>query len=232
MICKLYSQQLQKKQMDGIQQQSDLVPIKKMPWKSTAYGHTWKRTVNQRTSSGGRGCPYCAGKEVWQGFNDLKTKFPEIAEEADGWDPSTVTPGSSRQKRKWKCKKCLKPWFAIIKSRTSSQSGCPRCSASGFNPGKLAWFYLMERDNEQQIGITNFLSDRLKTHSAEGWNLVDKTTRHPGQEVLDTETVLKRWLKKEIGLVPDKRENWYISNLKVNSLAELKEKSGIETSIF
>ena len=29
MICKLYSQQLQKKQMDGIQQQSDLVPIKK-----------------------------------------------------------------------------------------------------------------------------------------------------------------------------------------------------------
>ena len=166
---------------------------KKMPWKCTAYGHTWKRTVNQRTSSGGRGCPYCAGKEVWQGFNDLKTKFPEIAAEADGWDPSlvtfasgvvkpwkctayahtweetpknrclqgdncpycsnkrvlkgfndlqtkfpeiaaeadgwdpsTVTPGSSRQKRKWKCKKCLKPWRAIIKSRTSSQSGCPR----------------------------------------------------------------------------------------------------------
>jgi len=62
--------------------------------------------------------------------------------------------------------------------------------------------------------------------------LVDKTTLHPGQEVLDTETVLKRWLKKEIGLVPDKSENWYISNLKVNSLAELKEKSGIETSIF
>ena len=65
----------------------------------------------------------------------------------------------------------------------------------------------MERDNEQQIGITKFLSDRLKTHRAECWILVDKTTLHPGQEVLDTETILKRWLKKEIGVVPDKREN-------------------------
>ena len=47
-----------------------------------------------------------------------------------------------------------------------------------------------------------------------------------------TERKLKKWLKKEIGVVPDKTENWYISQMEVHSLSELKEKSGIKTSIF
>ena len=90
----------------------------------------------------------------------------------------------------------------------------------------------MKRSEEQQLGITNFINDRLKVHRSEGWTLIENTGPHPGQEVLDTETLLRQWLKKEIGLVPDKRENWYTSNLEVKSLAELKERSGIETSIF
>ena len=204
---------------------------KKRKWKCTAYGHDWEETPKNRCVQGDN-CPYCSNKRVLKGFNDLKTKFPEIAAEADGWDPTTVTPGSSRQKRKWKCKKCLKSWDAIVKSRTSSESGCPRCSASGFNPEKPAWFYLMRRSEEQQLGITNFINDRLKVHRSEGWILIEKTGPHSGQEVLDTETFLRQWLKKEIGLVPDRRENWYTSKMKVHSLAELKERSGIETSIF
>ena len=154
-----------------------------MPWKCSDHGHTWEVGIFQRTSHGGRGCPFCAGQKVWVGFNDLESQFPEVAAEADGWDPKSVTPGSSRQKRKWKCQKCLKAWKASPKSRTSSESGCPRCSASGFNPGKSTWFYLMKRDDEQQIGITNFINDRLKTHRAEGWTLIEKTGPHPGQEV-------------------------------------------------
>ncbi len=39
-------------------------------------------------------------------------------------------------------------------------------------------------------------------------------------------------VEKKVGLVPDKQENWYTSKMEVHSLAELKEKSGIETSIF
>ena len=35
-------------------------------------------------------------------FNDLKTKFPVIAAEADGWDPSKVFGGSTK-KRNWIC---------------------------------------------------------------------------------------------------------------------------------
>ena len=43
---------------------------------------------------------------------------------------------------------------------------------------------------------------------------------------------LKRWLKQEIGLVPNKKENWYTSKIEVHSLAEFKEKSGIESTYF
>ena len=31
------------------------------------------------------------------GINDLKTKFPEIAEEADGWNPSSFSTGSEKK---------------------------------------------------------------------------------------------------------------------------------------
>jgi len=48
----------------------------------------------------GRGCPYCSGKKVLAGFNDLLTTNPEVATEAHGWDPSKVTKGSSK-KVKW-----------------------------------------------------------------------------------------------------------------------------------
>tara|TARA_B100001250_G_C19654468_1_gene724193 strand:+ start:547 stop:732 length:186 start_codon:yes stop_codon:yes gene_type:complete len=61
---------------------------------------------------------------------------------------------------------------------------------------------------------------------------MDKIGLYSGQEVLETEVKLKTWLKKEVGLIPGSTENWYTSKMEVHSLSELKEKSGIETSIF
>ena len=72
----------------------------------------------------------------------------------------------------------------------------------------------------------------MKTHRPRGWKVIQKTGPHPGRDVQATEKKLKIWLKKEIGLVEGTTENWYTSKLEVHSLAELKEKSGIETSIF
>jgi hypothetical protein len=37
------------------------------------------------------------------------------------------------------------------------EQGCPTCAKYGFNPDKDAWFYLMQRPGEQQLGITNEL---------------------------------------------------------------------------
>lgn len=52
------------------------------------------------------------------------------------------------------------------------------------------------------------------------------------QKVLDTKNAFKKWLKKEIGLMEGSTKNWSTTKMKVQSLAELKEKSGIETDLL
>ena len=82
------------------------------------------------------------------------------------------------------------------------------------------------------MGITNDFPRRMKEHSLKGLVEVDKSSPHSGQEVLDIETAFRKWLREDVGLIKDKKEDWSTKSLEVNSLAELKEKSGIETSIF
>jgi hypothetical protein len=91
--------------------------------------HRWERMVAYRTNQG-LGCPYCSGHKVLQGDNDLATTDPDIAAEADGWDPRTVTRGKST-KANWKCSKNEEhKWSAAIYLRTSGR-GCPYCNGKG-----------------------------------------------------------------------------------------------------
>ncbi|NBO57114.1 MAG: hypothetical protein EBU84_21530, partial [Actinobacteria bacterium] len=55
----------------------------------------------------------------------LATTHPELAAEAVGWDPMTVTAGSHK-KLKWKCSN-NHTWFAEVKNRTNRKSNCPQC---------------------------------------------------------------------------------------------------------
>ena len=70
------------------------------------------------------------------GFNDLKTKYPEIAKEADGWDPTTFLFGTNK-KMPWKCKEGH-TWNAQIAARRGKRKrGCTYCVGQkvwiGFN---------------------------------------------------------------------------------------------------
>ena len=98
------------------------------------YGHKWNAVIRERVRKN-LGCPICANHKILVGFNDLKTTHPEIAQEAHGWNPSTVVAGSER-KRKWKCPKDH-IYIANIRDRTRVNSGCPYCSnhkvLKGFN---------------------------------------------------------------------------------------------------
>jgi len=88
-------------------------------------GHTYQMRVSHRVS--GSGCPFCSGQKVLSGFNDLATKFPNIAKEAYGWDPATVMPGTHK-KLSWKCPKGH-IFTAQVSSRTSTdKTNCPFCS--------------------------------------------------------------------------------------------------------
>jgi|LauGreDrversion4_2_1035121.scaffolds.fasta_scaffold88913_3 hypothetical protein len=97
---------------------------RKMNWKCNK-GHTWKAAIGSRNLSGA-GCPKCSGRDVIIGENDLKTLFPEVALQADGWDPTSVMAGSGK-KLKWKCKLGHK-WIAQVGSRSFQGAGCPVCS--------------------------------------------------------------------------------------------------------
>jgi len=98
--------------------------VKKVRWKCSL-GHNWEATVHSRARVG-RGCPYCAHVLLLKGFNDLKTNYPEIAAEADGWDPSGVITGS-KSRKKWKCIQGH-TWETTVNARTSRQTKCNYCN--------------------------------------------------------------------------------------------------------
>jgi hypothetical protein len=97
--------------------------LKKISWKCSA-GHTWQASPYSRSIQKNN-CPICGNKRVVPGINDLKTTNPTLAKEADGWDPTTVTSGSSKRLA-WKCKKGHK-WNASPGSRSYYKSNCPFC---------------------------------------------------------------------------------------------------------
>lgn len=116
----------------------DLTPDKVAPhsnkkvWWLCQYGHTYETTPDKRVGRGA-GCPYCSGKKVLAGYNDLATKVPSLAAE---WDydhnlpliPQAVT-SNSHKKVWWKCKNCDFEWQATINDRYRHR-GCPACAVS------------------------------------------------------------------------------------------------------
>lgn len=100
-------------------------------WWRCEKGHEWKAPVSSRTERL-LGCPYCSGRRVLAGFNDLATICPEIA--AQWYQPlnGTMTPqmvtAGSRKKVWWECS-YGHVWKAVVSSRTGRQKcGCPICA--------------------------------------------------------------------------------------------------------
>ena len=93
-------------------------------------GHEWDAPIALRTR--GNDCPYCSGQRVLKGFNDLKTVYPDIAEQ---WHPSKngdnspdmFTSGSGHRAH-WLCPTCKQEWESRINMRTSNKRGCPYCA--------------------------------------------------------------------------------------------------------
>ena len=123
----------------------DLTPDKisasnhKKVWWLGECGHEWEATIVSRTGSK-QGCPFDSGKRTLAGFNDLATKFPNIAAE---WHPTKngdLTPDqitAGNRNKVWWLGVCGHEWYAGVYSRTGNQTGCPFDSGkrilSGFN---------------------------------------------------------------------------------------------------
>ena len=97
-------------------------------WWKCIHGHEWQAAIYSRNT--GSECPYCTGKDVIVGYNDLQTVNPTLAAE---WHyerngeltPADMLPGSGI-KVWWKCSKGHE-WQTSIASR-SRGAGCPYCS--------------------------------------------------------------------------------------------------------
>lgn len=169
--------------------------LRKLNWKCPL-GHTWTGTGAGMVRA--KGCPICLGQRLLKGFNDLATAFPEIANEAFEWDPTTVMPGTDK-KLKWKCIEGH-IWSAPVYHRTGrDKTGCPTCSKSGFDPNGDGWLYFLEHEDWEmfQIGITNVPDDRLARHKRLGWTVLELRGPMDGHLTQNWESSILRMLKSE-----------------------------------
>ena len=100
-------------------------------WWRCREGHSWQAAIAARTKRK-TGCPYCTGRKVLAGYNDLATRFPDLARQ---WHqtmnghltPEQVSAGSRRQVW-WQCS-LGHVWKARVHSRAGKQRrGCPVCA--------------------------------------------------------------------------------------------------------
>ena len=75
-------------------------------WWLCTLGHSYQSRVYSR--AGGTGCPYCAGRKVLPGFNDLASTHPHLVQEWHGalnkaLTPQCVTKGSHKNVW-WQCR--------------------------------------------------------------------------------------------------------------------------------
>lgn len=121
-------------------------------------GHEWTASVKSRTVNG-TGCPYCSHNFVLPGFNDLTSRFPEIAAE---WSernlpltPDQVT-AFKNIKVWWKCR-LGHEWNTLISTRAGG-SQCPYCSGikllKGYNDLKTKYPSLAAEWSEKNLPLT------------------------------------------------------------------------------
>lgn len=100
-------------------------------WWRCKNGHEWQAVIYSR--NGGIGCPFCSGKKVLKGYNDLKTVNPTLAKEWNYEKNGRLKPESftanSGKKVWWKCSKGHE-WQTSILNRNHKKSptNCPYCA--------------------------------------------------------------------------------------------------------
>lgn len=101
----------------------------KSAWWKCDLDHEWEAKISSRAR--GSNCPYCGGKKILSGFNDLSTSHPQLASQ---WHSSKNLPlkvsdisSGSAKKIWWQCD-LGHEWEASPNNRSSNGTGCPKCA--------------------------------------------------------------------------------------------------------
>jgi len=159
---------------------------KKQQWRCSSCGFIWMAVIRSRTQLGA-GCGACAGNKLFPGVNDCQTTHPDLAAQADGWDPTQYMAGTGYTLN-WKCPTCNFVYPSTGSNRIQGQ-GCPKCAKSGFDPSATGWLYLLKNESKGliKVGITNSVITRLRAHRAEGFRKVDLSHPMPGVKARELE---------------------------------------------
>lgn len=137
---------------------------KKVEWQCPDVAeHRWFATPNNRTSNIKtrgyiQGCPFCTGKKVSPGINDLATINPELAAELKDGSLATQLSKHSNKKVEWVCTKHGEPfiWTASVTNR-SKGNGCPVCAGHTSIPG-VTTFDVTHPDLATEVVDSNIAS--------------------------------------------------------------------------
>lgn len=108
----------------------------KKAWWIGECGHEWEAATANRVY--GRGCPYCSGKQILKGFNDLATLKPLVASQ---WNHEKNLPltletinGNSNKIVWWKNADCGHEWKMKVATRNDNVA-CSICDGYIILPG-------------------------------------------------------------------------------------------------
>lgn len=119
-------------------------------------GHSFLNSISEKIRSaekGADGCPYCAGKQILKGFNDLDSQYPLIAKE---WSPNNKKRADevsfkAIETSLWICPEGHE-YKTGVRQRTLSGSGCLYCTDSrvlaGYNDAPTEFPFLADEWDE------------------------------------------------------------------------------------
>lgn len=134
-------------------------------WWQCDKGHAWRTKIKNRTRNTSD-CPYCSGKKVLPGFNDLATVNPKIASQwhpfLNGtFAPQMVTAGSSRLAW-WKCEEGH-VWRAAIANRAIpgyKETQCPFCQKMTKRSRKQEYYRKIEMEAKRSLQREKSIQER------------------------------------------------------------------------
>ena len=114
-------------------------------------GHTWFTTPE--IIFRGYGCPYCGGKKVWIGFNDLWTTRPDVAKLLNNPNDGYKYTYGSKKKVEFVCPDCGDISFKQINNVSHYGFTCLKCSDGISYPAKYIRAFL------SQLPIESFICE-------------------------------------------------------------------------
>lgn len=175
-------------------------------WWLCASGHTYESAIVQRVSLKS-GCPICSNQKALDGYNDLASQWPSLLVEWDYIKNAPTNPqdvvARSDKKRWWICSEGHS-WKTAPGVRIAVGTGCPNCAKRGYSQASSGSFYFIQNSvlGARKVGIANQKSNRLEAWIALGWEVVFRFDSDKGGLILELETKILRWIRKDLGYPP------------------------------